>query len=57
MGKRQFVGRQRISGHLSAEASVENALDHVYYTAFTPTLNIGNPRLWRLGLKWEGKLR
>jgi len=52
----QFVGRQRLSGHLSAEASLENALDRLYYTAFTPTPNVGGPRLWRVGLKWEGKL-
>jgi outer membrane cobalamin receptor len=53
----QFVGRQRITGNLSAEAALENALDRTYYTAFTPTPNIGEPRLWRVGLKWEGKLR
>jgi len=53
----QLVVRQKISGHLSAEAELENALDRVYYTAFTPTPNIGSPRLWRVGMKWEGKLR
>ena len=53
----QLVGRQRISGHLSAEAALENALDRTYYTAFTPTPNVGGPRLWRVGLKWDGKVR
>lgn len=52
----QLVARQRLRGPLSAEASVENALGHVYYTAFSPTPNIGAPRLWRVGLKWEGRV-
>ena len=29
----------------------------LFYTAFTPTPNIGAPRLVRVGLKWDGKLR
>jgi outer membrane cobalamin receptor len=53
----QFVGRQRLTRHLSAEVALENALDRTYYTAFTPTPNVGEPRLWRVGLKWDGKLR
>ena len=47
---------QRLRGPLSAEASVENALGHVYYTEFTPTPNTGSPRLWHVGLKWAGKV-
>jgi outer membrane receptor protein involved in Fe transport len=53
----QIVGRQRITSHLSGEVALENALDRLYYTAFTPTPNIGGPRLWRVGLKWDGRLR
>ena len=53
----QVAARQRISGPLSAELELENALGRVYYTAFTPTPNIGQPRLWRLGLKWEGRVK
>jgi outer membrane receptor protein involved in Fe transport len=49
----QFVARQRIAKALSADAAVENALNRVFYTAFTPTPNIGSPRLWRLGLRWH----
>jgi outer membrane cobalamin receptor len=53
----QFVVMQKLVKSLSAEVALENALDRVYYTAFTPTPNIGEPRLWRVGLKWDGKLK
>jgi outer membrane cobalamin receptor len=53
----ELGARQRISGPLSAHAEVENALDRVYYTAFTPTPNIGQPRLWQVGLRWEGRVK
>lgn len=53
----QVVAAQRLARSLSAQASFENLLDRKFYTAFTPTPNIGAPRLWRLGLKWDGRLR
>ena len=53
----QFAAAQHLAKALSAEAAFENVLDHKFYTAFTPTPNIGAPRLWRLGLKWDGRLR
>ena len=43
----QFVARQRIVKSLSADVSLENGFDRIYYTAFTPTPNTGSPRLWR----------
>jgi outer membrane receptor protein involved in Fe transport len=52
----QFVMRQRLARALSAEVTLENALNHQFYTAFTPTPNIGAPRLWRLGLRWDGRV-
>jgi outer membrane cobalamin receptor len=52
----QFVARQRVVRSLSAEVTLENALDRQFYTAFTPTPNIGAPRLWRLGLRWDGRV-
>lgn len=52
----QVAVMQRLRGPLSAEVSVENALGHVYYTAFSPVPNIGSPRLWHIGLKWEGRV-
>jgi len=42
---------------LSAEVTLENALNRQFYTAFTPTPNIGAPRLWRVGLRWDGRVR
>ena len=53
----QFVLRQRVVRSLSAELTLENALDREFYTAFTPTPNIGAPRLVKVGLKWDGKIR
>ena len=52
----QGVLRQRLVSSLSAEVSLENALDREFYTAFTPTPNIGAPRLWRVGLRWDGRV-
>ena len=53
----QLVLRQHVARSLSAEATLENALNRQFYTAFTPTPNIGAPRLWRIGLRWDGKVR
>jgi len=53
----QFVLRQHLVRSLSGEFTLENALDRQFYTAFTPTPNIGAPRLVKVGLKWDGKLR
>jgi outer membrane receptor protein involved in Fe transport len=52
----ELVARQRLSASLSAEALVDNMLDRRFYTAFTPTPNTGQPRLWRIGLRWDGRL-
>ena len=49
--------RQRLVKSFSAEAALDNALDRTFYAAFTPTPNIGAPRLWRLGLRWDGRVR
>ena len=49
----QFMARQHLARSLSGEVSLENALNRQYYTAFTPTPNVGAPRLWRAGLRWE----
>jgi outer membrane cobalamin receptor len=52
----QFVIRRHLARALSAEATLENALDRQFYTAFTPTPNIGAPRQWRVGLRWDGRV-
>jgi outer membrane receptor for ferric coprogen and ferric-rhodotorulic acid len=52
----EFVARQRLVSSLSAEVLIDNLLDRRFYTAFTPTPNVGQPRMWRAGLRWEGRL-
>jgi outer membrane receptor protein involved in Fe transport len=52
----QFVARQRLSKGLSASAAFENLLNRRYLVALATGPNIGAPRLWRIGLRWEGKL-
>ena len=53
----QLVLRHRLTPSLSASASFENLLNREYLTALTPTPNIGAPRLWRAGLRWDGSLK
>jgi outer membrane receptor protein involved in Fe transport len=52
----ECVAVQRLTASLAAELAVENMLDRRFYTAFTPTPNTGAPRLWRIGLRWDGRL-
>jgi outer membrane receptor protein involved in Fe transport len=52
----QFTLQQRLTRSLSAIAGFENLLDREYLTGFSPTPTIGAPRLWRVGLRWDGKL-
>ncbi len=52
----QVVGTHRLTKTLSADAALENALDRRFYTAYTPIPNVGAPRLWRLGIRWDGRL-
>ncbi len=55
--------RHGLTPQLSAIASWENLLDRRFYTGFTrvagfsPLPAIGAPRLWRAGLRWEGRVR
>ncbi|MBV9083863.1 MAG: TonB-dependent receptor [Acidobacteriaceae bacterium] len=53
----QLSAQQHITTRLSAIASVENLLDRTYLVALTPSPNTGQPRLWRLGLRWSGSIR
>jgi outer membrane receptor protein involved in Fe transport len=55
----QLMVRQRIVKSFSASASVENLLDRGYLTSWsTPTVpTVGAPRLWRVGLRWDGAVR
>ena len=49
----QLLARERLGKGFSASFSFENLLDRTYLVAFTPTPNIGAPRLWRVGLRWS----
>jgi outer membrane receptor for ferrienterochelin and colicin len=53
----QVAMRHGLTDQLSAIASFENLLDRRFYTAFTPIPTVGIPRLWRAGLRWEGRVR
>jgi outer membrane cobalamin receptor len=48
---------QKLTKSLSAVVSVDNLLDRTYLVALTPNPNIGQPQMWRVGLKWSGRLR
>ncbi len=45
--------KERVSKSVWVLAEMENVLNRQYYVALTPLPNIGEPRLWRLGLRWE----
>lgn len=49
--------RQTVARGLSAYAGFENLLNREYLVGFSPTPLIGAPRLWRIGLRWDGRLR
>jgi outer membrane receptor protein involved in Fe transport len=49
----QMVARQKLGKGIAVSAAFENLLNRQYYVAFAPTPNIGAPRLWRLGLRWQ----
>ncbi len=52
----EFTAEQRLTDKLSAVASIENLLDRTYLVALTPAPNTGEPRIWRLGLRWRGPI-
>lgn len=53
----QLTAEHHLTDKLSAVASVENLLDRSFLVALTPTPNTGEPRLWRIGLRWSGSFR
>jgi outer membrane cobalamin receptor len=53
----QLAARQRIAGGLSAKFEMENALGHQYLTGRTPAPQIGAPRLYRVGMVWDGAVK
>jgi outer membrane receptor protein involved in Fe transport len=50
----QFSGAQHLWRQLSATFDIENALDRYYVTEYTPVINNGEPRVIRVGLRWNG---
>jgi outer membrane cobalamin receptor len=52
----QISAEEKITEKLSAIAVVDNFLDRSFLVALTPTPNTGNPRQWRLGLRWSGSI-
>jgi len=53
----QAMVRQRLTKSLSANVAVENMLNREFLVGFSPVPLIGSPRLWRVGLPWDGRLR
>jgi outer membrane cobalamin receptor len=53
----QLAAQQRLTSHFYLQAAFENLLDREYLVALTPTPNTGAPRLWRLGIRWNGSIR
>ena len=53
----QFSARQRLKRSLAATLEIENLLDRQFLTGLTPAPQIGGPRLWRIGLRWDGPVR
>ncbi|MBY0375235.1 MAG: TonB-dependent receptor, partial [Bryobacteraceae bacterium] len=49
----QLMVRHEVGAHVSAMLAIENLLGREYLTGFTPAPQIGPPRLWRIGLRWE----
>ncbi len=52
-----FTAQQRIASNLSAMMAIENLFDRQYAVGYSPTVLVGAPRLWRVGLRWEGRIR
>ncbi len=53
----ELSAQQHLTKNLSAVAAVENLLDRTYLVALTPSPNTGEPRLWRVGLRWGGSIK
>ena len=47
------IGARSLGHNLEAFAAAENLTDQRYQVAKTPTLNIGPPILYRIGLRWS----
>lgn len=52
----QVSARQKLKGPLTATLAVENATGRRILTGFTPFPQTGAPLLFRVGLRWDGKI-
>jgi outer membrane cobalamin receptor len=52
----QIAAQQKLIHNLYAQVAIENLLDRQFLVAMTPTPNTGAPRLWRIGLRWNGSI-
>jgi len=48
--------RRELRRGFSVQAAFENILDREYFTGFTPVAAIGPPRLWRFGIRYNGRV-
>jgi outer membrane receptor protein involved in Fe transport len=53
----ELAAEQHVIGNLSAIAAVENLLDRSFLVGLTPFPTTGQPRLWRIGLRWSGFIK
>lgn len=49
----QVMVKHRLAHGFSALLAAENLLDRTFLVGFTPTPTTGNPRLLRVGIRWE----
>lgn len=49
----QLSVRQQLKGSLSGIFAMDNVLDREFRVGASPTPLVGNPRLWRLGVRWN----
>ena len=49
----QVMVKRRLAHGFAAFLSAENLLDRTFIVGFVPTPTIGNPRLLRVGFRWE----
>ncbi|MEP7367737.1 MAG: TonB-dependent receptor, partial [Acidobacteriota bacterium] len=48
--------RQQVRPTISLQAVFENLLDREYLVGYTPVPAIGPPRLWRVGIRYSGRM-
>ncbi|MBM3798108.1 MAG: TonB-dependent receptor [Acidobacteria bacterium] len=52
----QFSAKRQLWRGLAAQVVLENLLDREFVVGFSPTPLVGAPRLWRAGLRWDGRI-